>query len=618
MKSDNKLGMNRDITRRDFIHGAGIATLGLSLPLGAMAGAVAGINQAYYPPTRTGLRGSHPGSFEAAHKLAREGGSFPDPRTLNEEYDLVVVGAGISGLAAAHYYRARYGANARILLLENHDDFGGHARRNEFHQGGQMRLALGGTHNLEHWSFSATVLAYMEELGVDVDAMRRSSQFDYGHGARNGAATWFDKETYGQNRLITDCVLKGSGMIGAATVNQFPISKMARDQLNNFYSMRINVLAEMSEDEAEVYLSTTSYVDFLRRHAALGEEAIALFSNLSHGSWGVETRCFSVAEALEEGLPGLQLVGRSEERQERDYPVAMWPDGNASLVRLQLKSLIPEAAISATPENISMTTVDYTQLDRPDGPVKLRLNATAIHAENTDGGVFVDYITQNEVLRVRGRHCVMACYHTIIPHLCPQLPSSQKAAMKYQVKRPMLQTNVLLRDSKAMDTLGIDAVNFPGRMHATMFMSRGINTGGYEHLASDKGAVPVTFFGIVSPPADVVDIQDQHRASRATMLMLTFEDYEREVRTVLDGLLGPAGFDAQRDILAITVNRWPHGYSYDYMDLWDDQWADGEAPHEIAQQSFGNIAMANSDAGADAYTHVAIDEAFRAVMDLPG
>ena len=78
-----------------------------------------------------------------------------------------------------------------------------------------------------------------------------------------------------------------------------------------------------------------------------------------------------------------------------------------------------------------------------------------------------------------------------------------------------------------------------------------------------------------------------------------------------------AGFDVQEDILAITVNRWPHGYAYGYLDLWDPEWPEGQAPHEVARQRFGNIAFANGAAGADAYTHVAIDEARRAVGELP-
>jgi spermidine dehydrogenase len=166
-KSDRDLGMGRDISRRDFIHDAGLAVLGLGLPVSAVAGSDKLLSTPYYPPTRTGLRGSHPGSFEAAHALALGGKSFSSPEDLKEEYDLVVVGGGISGLAAAYYYRAKFGQDARILILENHDDFGGHAKRNEFHQGGQMRLSMGGTHNLEHWQFSETVNDLLYDRGID-------------------------------------------------------------------------------------------------------------------------------------------------------------------------------------------------------------------------------------------------------------------------------------------------------------------------------------------------------------------------------------------------------------------------------------------------------------------
>ena len=121
----------------------------MTLPLPGLA-APQGGSELYYPPTLTGLRGSHPGSFEVAHALAREGKRFENPQALDESYDLVVVGGGISGLAAAYFYRKLHGAQSRILILDNHDDFGGHAKRNEFHQGGPMRLAWGGTVNMEY------------------------------------------------------------------------------------------------------------------------------------------------------------------------------------------------------------------------------------------------------------------------------------------------------------------------------------------------------------------------------------------------------------------------------------------------------------------------------------
>jgi spermidine dehydrogenase len=111
---------------------------------------------------------------------------------------------------------------------------------------------------------------------------------------------------------------------------------------------------------------------------------------------------------------------------------------------------------------------------------------------------------------------------------------------------------------------------------------------------------------------------DQARAARARLLTMTFEDFEREIRRVLGGMLGPGGFDPSRDILAITVNRWPHGYARDHLDLEDADWNVEPAPEAVGRQRFGNIAIANSDAGADAYTHAAIDQAWRAVSELAG
>ena len=616
-KSDFELGMGRDITRRDFIHDTSLAALSLSLPLGAFASSDPGQAELYYPPTRTGMRGSHPGAFESAHALAREGKSFPAPIDLDETYDLVVVGGGISGLAAAQYYQKKFGQNARILILENHDDFGGHAKRNEFHQGGQMRLALGGTHNLEYWQFSDTVNDLMNELGIDIENILQEKEFGYGRNGQNGPAVWFDSETYGQNKLVTGVDFSEPDPEKlAAWIDEFPLSEEARGQLKRFVVMRTNILEDMSEADAEAYVHGTPYVDFLREHGGLGDEAIQFFDSAMDGGWAVQTRSLSVAECAWDRLPGRQLLGEDLAAEPFGYNPAVFPDGNASLARLQVHALIPNVAPGTNAKNVAVAEFDYDKLDRTENSVRLRLNSTVVNAANTGSGVNVTYVKNDKVLRVKARHCVMACYHVIIPHLCPDLPEAQKEAQMYQVKRPLLLTNVLIRSSAAMDKLGIAGVRCPGRMHNSVFMFKGINTGGFEHKFADNGPVALTFWGTIAPPAEVVELNDQMRASRAKMLALNFEDYEREVRMVLRDMLGPAGFDVENDVLAIVVNRWPHGYSHDYLDLWDPDWPEGEAPHLIASRPFGNITMANSDAGANAYTHVAIDEAYRAVQEL--
>ncbi len=617
---DLALGMGASISRRDFLHDVALSSMALAVAGAVPTSHASAASQAPqpvdYPPVRTGMRGSHPGSYESAHVIGREGGSFAEPEDLAEQYDLVVVGAGISGLAAAHYYRERFGDDARILLLDNHDDFGGHAKRNEFHQGGRMVLSLGGTHNLEWWEFSDTVNAFMAQHGVDPQAMRERMDFDYGRNDKGSSAIWFDEQTYGVDRLITDFSL--SQRLKPEQIAQIPISPAGRASLEAFYAADTHLFPERDPDALEGYLRSISYPEFLREYGGLTEDAAGLFDKEAHGSWGLEMRALSAVEAFESGFPGPHLLGQGWNGRGWDYPAAMWPDGNASLARLQVARLIPEVAPETTADNVAVARFDYSKLDREGQRVRLRLSSTVVDVQHNDGGhVAVSYIRDGKVSRIQSRHCVLACYHVIIPHLAKQLPEAQKAAMKYQVKHPLVLTNVLIRNTDALDKLGIDSLNCPGRLHQSMFTFRGLNNGGHEHAIDDTGPVSLVMWGMVSPPPEAVDVHSQLRASRGMMLGMSFEDYEREVRTVLKGLLGPAGFDVTRDVLAITVNRWPHGYAYEYLDLWDEDWAPGEAPNEIARRPFGAISIANSDAGASAYTHVAIDEAFRAVNELP-
>jgi len=284
---DKKLGMDRDITRRDFIHDVSLASLGLALPAGVAAHAATGSPVpagANYPPVRTGMRGSHPGAFEVAHALAREGKSFPAPTDIDESYDLVVVGGGISGLAAAYYYRKRFGPDARILILENHDEFGGHARRNEFHQGGQMRLSWGGTMNLEYPLFSDEVNELLTELGVDIDTLLEGYHFRYGSGPKGKHAMFFDAETYGRDELVQDFSFRAGRETDLdASIDRFPISKESRESLKKFYARRENVFAGKSEDEVRNLLRSISYTDFLKKYGGLTDEAADLFMRVTHG-----------------------------------------------------------------------------------------------------------------------------------------------------------------------------------------------------------------------------------------------------------------------------------------------------------------------------------------------
>ncbi|MCP5092639.1 MAG: NAD(P)-binding protein, partial [Gammaproteobacteria bacterium] len=200
---DRRLGMDRAISRRDFLNGVGVAIGASLLPGCAKTGEpIVQAPSAYYPPAATGMRGSHPGSFEVAHATV-QGQRWAAERT-DEDYDLVVVGAGISGLSAAYIYRRDVDPNARILILDNHDDFGGHAKRNEFTLDGRTFIGYGGTMLMEApKTYPMTAKQVIRELGIDFDR-HSESYHEYlfaSHGA--GRVSFFDKETFGADYLAT-------------------------------------------------------------------------------------------------------------------------------------------------------------------------------------------------------------------------------------------------------------------------------------------------------------------------------------------------------------------------------------------------------------------------------
>ena len=333
--------MSHDITRRDFIHDVSLSSLGMLVPLGGWAQ----LHAEDYPPVLAGMRGSHFGSFEVAHALAREGRSFEPTRDTGEKYDLVVVGGGISGLASAWYYRKLFGPDSRILIIENHDDFGGHAKRNEFHQGGSMRLAWGGVMDLRYSLFSDTAKTLLKELGIDIQRLRRDLNFDYGDDGALGPAVYFDSETYGRDVLIPGLSLRQSDFESIQQkIDEIPLDQESRDSLKSFYSARTDVLAGLGATERSQYLKQTSYIEFLRTKGGLTEAAADLFMKALDGDWGLSLDSLSVAEALSAGMSGNHLLGKKPEASEYDYDFAMFPDGNSSVARLLVRRMIPAVA----------------------------------------------------------------------------------------------------------------------------------------------------------------------------------------------------------------------------------------------------------------------------------
>jgi spermidine dehydrogenase len=286
-----RLGMGRPITRRDFIDGIAVtATVAASAPvLGAIDSGEAAIapqdRPDYYPPALTGMRGSHPGSFEAAHAL--RDGTFPKSDAnlfdTGEQYDLIVVGGGISGLAAAYFYRARTGAGARILILDNHDDFGGHAKRNEFALGGKLQLINGGTLAIDSpRPYSAVAAGLLTALGIDPVALSsRHADRGFYPSLGLGPAVFFDRENFGEDRLVKGTI-SSPGFLEKA-----PLSEPARRDIRRLENERIDYLPGLTSPEKKERLSRISYRDYLLDLAKVDPSVIPLYQSRTHGEWGV-------------------------------------------------------------------------------------------------------------------------------------------------------------------------------------------------------------------------------------------------------------------------------------------------------------------------------------------
>ncbi|HJO04976.1 MAG TPA: FAD/NAD(P)-binding protein [Acidobacteriota bacterium] len=646
-KSDHDLGMGHDITRRDFLNGAGVAigsagALGTGLggsPANAVAAPVNGPQRPgafgadeYYPPKLTGMRGSHPGSFEVAHEM-RYGKTWDEAEETGETYDMIIVGGGLSGLAAAYYFRKAL-PESKVLVLDNHDDFGGHAKRNEYMVGDRQVIGYGGTMFITG-AYTPEGVALFDDIGLDTERFHAANPGGPSIVGTYGlqAGVFFDRETFGDDRLVVGTPSGGFGMGDAGVtwtefLQQTPLNPQAQKDMARLYDDSRDYLPELSVEEKVKRLRSMSYKQYLLDVVGVDPQvAVYLHHSIDHnGAAGIDS--ISAWGAFRSGwVPGFDGLGLEMpsrnwwEKAGIDNPFEgiHFPDGNAGVARLMVRWLIPESLPGSTMEDSVAARVRYEALDRPENDVRIRLNSTVVSARHSGDprsadDVQVTYVQDGKAYRARAATCVMACYNAVVPYLCPEIPDAQRAALQLAVRKPYVYTNVLVRNWTAFHELGVSNISCPGSFHESILLDWRTNLGDYK--APSNPEEPMVIHLSRTPKAPGLPARDQFRAAREELLATSFETFERNVRDQLGRALANGGFDPARDIEAITVNRWPHGYAGAPNDLYDPEWAYDEPPFVVGRKRFGRITIANSDAAAVSLTSAAFDQAHRAVQEL--
>ena len=613
--------MKGKITRRDFLNGTQVA-IGASLlsPWTEVFGADASNFQLggdYYPPAKIGLRGSHDGAWETMH--ARVSGATWPKGDPEREYDLVVVGGGISGLSAAHFFRGE-DPRARILILDNHDDFGGHAKRNEFQVNGETRIGYGGTESIDTPSGYADVSKeLLKDIGIDVERFYDYYDQELYNSLNLSYAIAYDSETYGERKLVRGYGSRPWEEFAAET----PMSDRAKADLVRAFNAEVDYLPGMSREEKVGLLSKISYRTYLRDYVRVDEQVLEMYQR-----WGMSYWCVGMDEVPAiyilgytdgGGMPGLEHTVKREGGRGSEPYIFHFPDGNASVARLLVRKLIPEALPGSTMEDSVTARLDYTLLDQEGADLGIRLNSTVVNAEHTADSRAVDvtYVHSGDAHTVRAKKCIMACYNSAIPYICPELPETQRQGLAYNVKIPLTYTKVMIPNWRWFADLGIRFVFYTNDFFKQVELDYPVSFGNYSFSTSPDDPMVlhmcyVPYFGDIQGP-------EQWRAGKRRLLETPFSTFEHHVRDQLDQALGGAGFDAERDITGITVNRWPHGYAYSPDLLWEPTYGSEEdKPWVQGRKPYGRITIANSDAGASADTDSAIAHAYRAVQEANG
>jgi spermidine dehydrogenase len=623
---DHALGMDAAITRRDFL-GSALLASGAALLNGLTPAQLLAANDEWTGYGGVGDYAASNGNtlevLTAGHKMrdAAYGSAAVD---TGELYDCVIVGGGISGIAAALFFQRLAGQGKSCLILENHPIFGGEAKQNEFEVDGHRLIAHQGSaiylvaypHSFiarfyDSIGLHTPKLAYQKWSGQPDMAIGRTP-YDSAGLSRGQYAFWFGAK-FGQNpgMWLVDPV--GKKMQGA------PISETARKELLRWFSGKSS---EESKFEPPQYegdaisrqLDSITLEQHLMQRHGLSQETIRTFlSPVEGGGSGLGPDALSAFCDYAADLLHPMDDGSGE-------AVQMFPGGNTTIARLMVKTLIPASIDGpATVDAVSRNSVKLDALDAPGASARMRLSATAlsIHHEGDPAKaelLSVTYATGGKVYRVKARSAVMAGGSWTAKHIVNDLPETHRQAYAQFYRSPCLMANVAVRNWRFLHKMGITGCRWFEGVGNYMDVRRLAIVGVDDPAISPDSPIILTLKVLYSTPG--LSTEEQGRRGRAEMLATSFREYEQRIREQFTSMFAHAGFDARRDIAAIVLNRWGHAYLNPQPGFFFG--SNGKpAPREVLRSApFGRISFANTDLAGSMDHRYSILEAHRAVAQL--
>ena len=372
-------------------------------------------------------------------------------------------------------------------------------------------------------------------------------------------------------------------------------------KLINMYVSTHDVLAGQTLAERRATLESISAAEFLRRLWDANDEILNCLKSRTLSLWGFGLDFVPASRTLD-SLPGFVAQRAALRQTDSAEPYTYhFPDGNATIARLLVRGLVPGVTNVRDPHDITLAAFDYNKLDHAGARCRIRLQSTATEVRNTRSGVEVTYVQQGKVRRAAAAHCVLACYHSMIPYIFPDLQKAQREALARNVKMPLVYVNLAARNWKPWQRAGVAWIENPGGVFWMAALDFPVTMPGYPFSADPSKPICIHLeYEPTVPPAGL-DCRSQYRAGRAILYAQTFDQLEGDMRDELRRMLGSDGFEFDRDIAAITINRWPHGYYWQPNPLEQSPFAEDQTK-ELARRPVGQIAIANADA---AYSRLA-------------